>query len=65
MDECRKKNKTNEQMQRVMISTLKPIKMVDALNEGLRIDEKSSSRPGLKKTEKGFWLVICLHTFGY
>lgn len=46
VDECRKKNRTKEQMQRVMISTLRPIKMVDALNDGLRIEEKSSSRPG-------------------
>ena len=49
----------NEQMQRVMISTLRPIRMVDALNDGLRIEEKSSSRPGLEKEVHSVSL-ICL-----
>lgn len=44
-DECRKKNKTNEQMHNVIISTLRPIKIVDALKDGFKIEEKSSNRP--------------------
>ena len=32
-------------MHNVMMSTLKPIRIVDALNDGLNIDEKSSKRP--------------------
>lgn len=48
VDECRKKNRINEQMHNVMIRTLKPISIVDALNDGLKIDEKSSKRPRLR-----------------
>ena len=35
-------------MHNVMIRTLKPISIVDALNDGLKIDEKSSKRPRLR-----------------
>lgn len=59
MDECRKKNRTNEQMQRVMMSTLSPIRMVDALKDGLRIEEKSSSRPGVGESKR-FSVSLCV-----
>lgn len=44
-------------MHKIMMITLRPIRIVDALNDGFKIEEKSSKRPRLEKREEIFWLV--------